>query len=179
MDYHQVVQEILDDYDFIAITERMDESLVVMKILLNLTMDEIVYSKPARSAGSFSNGPEGRPCVYLIPSFLTPGMTRYLESSEWRTRIEGDELLYQAAYRSLDRTIEALGRDRVERTLARFRKAQAYAQSRCEGKVVGMCNEEGRAIPKDNRTCYIWAEGCDYQCLNSMTFPPELIKEVG
>ena len=56
LDYHKVVQDILNDYDFIAITERMDESLVVMKILLNLTLDEILYSKPARSAGSFSNG---------------------------------------------------------------------------------------------------------------------------
>lgn len=179
LDYDDVVQEILDEYDFIAITERMDESLVVMKMLLNLTLEEIMYTKPARSAGSFSNGPEGRPCVYLIPSFLTPGMSEFLESSDWKTRIKGDELLYQAAYRSLDRTIHALGRDKVERTLAQFKKAQAYAQEQCAGQIRGMCNDEGRPIPKEQRTCYIWSEGCDYQCLNSMLWPPELIQEVG
>ncbi|KAL3912263.1 MAG: hypothetical protein SGILL_006952 [Bacillariaceae sp.] len=138
LDYHQVVQEILKDYDFIAITERMDESLVVMKMLLNLSLEEILYTKAARSAGSFSNGPEGRPCVYLTPSFLTPAMTEYLESSDWKTRIKGDELLYQAAYKSLDRTIDALGRPKVERTLAQFKKAQAHVQEKCEGQVRGI-----------------------------------------
>jgi Galactose-3-O-sulfotransferase len=177
LDYPAVVQEILDDYDFIAVTERMDESLIVMKFLLNLTLKEILYVKPSRTAGSFSNGYSDRPCVYLVPSFVTPGMERYFESPEWKKRIVGDELLYRAANKSLDRTIDALGRDRVERTVQQFKKAQAYVQQQCKGKIRSMCDEGGKVVPRENRTCYIWAEGCDYQCIDSLTFPPELLVE--
>jgi hypothetical protein len=174
LDYHTVVQEILDDYDFVGVTERMDESLIVMKFLLNLTLKEILYVKPARTAGSFSNGFPDRPCVYLVPSFVTPGIGKYFESPEWKKRIEGDELLYRAANKSLDRTIDALGRDRVERTMRQFNKAQAFVQEQCKGKVRSMCDEGGKVVPIQNRTCYIWGEGCDYQCLNALTLPPWL-----
>jgi hypothetical protein len=177
LDYQSVVQEILDEYDFIGVTERMDESLIVMKFLLNLTLKEILYAKPSRTAGSFSNGFPDRPCVYLVPSFVTPGIGKYFESPEWKKRIEGDELLYRAANKSLDRTIDALGRDRVERTLQQFKKAQAYVQQQCKGKVHGMCDEGGKVIPLENRTCYIWGEGCDYQCINALAFPPGLLQE--
>jgi hypothetical protein len=174
LNYHAVVQEILDDYDFIGVTERMDESLIVMKFLLNLTLKEILYVKPARTSGSFSNGYIDRPCVYLIPSFVTPGIEKYFESPEWKKRIEGDELLYRAANKSLDRTIDAIGRDRVERAMQQFNKAQAYVQEQCEGKVRSMCDDGGKVVPPGNRTCYIWGEGCDYQCINDLTLPPEL-----
>ncbi|KAG7351972.1 galactose-3-O-sulfotransferase [Nitzschia inconspicua] len=177
LNYTAVVEDILDAYDFIGITERMDESLIVLKYLLNLTIEEILYVKPARTAGSFSNGFEDRPCVYLIPSFVTPKVAAYFESPEWKRRVAGDELLYRAANKSLDRTIDALGRDRVERTMEQFKRAQAYVQEQCKGKVRSMCDEGGAVIPPKNRTCYIWGEGCDYQCLNSLRIPPELLIE--
>jgi Galactose-3-O-sulfotransferase len=177
LDYPAVVQEILNDYDFIGVTERMDESLIAMKYLLNLTLKEILYAKPARTAGSFSNGYSDRPCTYLIPSFLTPGMEKYFKSPEWKKRIEGDELLYRAANKSLDRTLDAIGRDRVERTMQQFKKGQTYVQQQCQGKIRSMCDEGGKVVPRENRTCYIWAEGCDYQCINALTFPPELLVE--
>ena len=79
--YHDIVTEILQTYDFIAVTERMDDSLVVMKFLLGLTLEDILYVAPSRTAGSFSNGPrtkdDYRPCIYIVPSFLTPGMEHF------------------------------------------------------------------------------------------------------
>eukprot|EP00546_Thalassionema_frauenfeldii_P019216 CAMPEP_0178900482 /NCGR_PEP_ID=MMETSP0786-20121207/3498_1 /TAXON_ID=186022 /ORGANISM="Thalassionema frauenfeldii, Strain CCMP 1798" /LENGTH=166 /DNA_ID=CAMNT_0020571491 /DNA_START=525 /DNA_END=1022 /DNA_ORIENTATION=+ len=50
-----IIRDILDDYNFIAVMERMDESLVVFQMLLGLTTKEILYTR-ARSSGSFSNG---------------------------------------------------------------------------------------------------------------------------
>jgi hypothetical protein len=175
LDYANVVREILDEYDFIAVTERMDESLVVMKFLLNLTLEEILYIKPARSSGSFSNGLKDRKCVYIHPTFITRGVANYLQSGDWKARVEGDELLYQAAYKSLDRTIDYIGRDQVERDVSRLKRLQRYATEHCEGKVRSMCDDGGRPIAIPNRTCYIWGEGCDYQCLNSLSIPPELL----
>jgi len=42
-DYQMAIESILRQYEFLAITERMDESLVVMQLLLNLTTHEILY----------------------------------------------------------------------------------------------------------------------------------------
>ncbi len=64
--YPKVVQDVLQEYDFIAILERFDESLVALKMILNLDFEEILYVKD-RSEGSFSNGDKRRPCVYLLP----------------------------------------------------------------------------------------------------------------
>jgi hypothetical protein len=161
-----LVSTATDEYDFIAVTERMDESLVVWKLLLNLDFYDIMYIK-ARSSGTFSNGDaaKGRPCVYLVPSFLTPGMQEFFESKEWKDSNAMDILLYQAAYQSLDNTVEALGKERVQKELALFYEAQALASAFCEGKVRGFCTPGGTLIPPGKRTCVVWGEGCDFDCL--------------
>lgn len=179
LNYTQIVGEILDNYDFIAVTERMDESLVAFKILLGLSVEEVLYAKASRSAGSFSNSEpaETRPCMYLIPSFLTDGMRDFFytphKNDRWIEYSRGDALLNHAASESLDRTIdEVFGRERFERELTEFRNALAYAQAICMSEpdlVLGLCDEAGRSVSNDpNRTttCYIWSEGCDHKCLN-------------
>jgi hypothetical protein len=51
----QLVMEIIDQFDFIALVERMDESLVVMKLLFGLEdKDMIVLS--AKSSGGYDDG---------------------------------------------------------------------------------------------------------------------------
>lgn len=172
IDYSEIVQKILDDYDFIAVTERMDESLVAMKLLLGLSVEEILYAKKSRSAGSFSNGIETRPCMYLIPSFLTTHMKDFFytpgKNQQWLEFSRGDALLHKAASASLDRTIdEVFGRERFRRELAEFQNALAYAQAICASEpdlVLSMCDEGGNRVRKT--TCYIWGEGCDHKCLN-------------
>jgi hypothetical protein len=156
----------LDEYDFIAITERMDESLIVFKLLLGLDLYDILYIK-ARSAGTFSNGPAVRPCIYLIPAFLTPGMEEFFESKEWKNSNAIDILLYKAAYKSLDNTIEALGKALVQRELEEFHKAQELAADYCRDQVKEFCTPGGNLTPRNERTCVIWGEGCDFACLNN------------
>lgn len=161
----QVVQDILNSYDFVAVTERMDESLVALQMLLNLTTNEILYTR-ARSSGTFSNGPPKQPCVYIQPSFATPGMKEYLASPEWQHIIRGDLLLYEAAQASLDRTIEALGYDEFQRNLQILKAALQRAENYCQGRVRTSCSDGGDRIP--TTTCYIWDEGCDHECLDEL-----------
>jgi hypothetical protein len=143
--------------------ERMNESLVALKLLLNLTLEEILYVKPSRTSGSFSNGPrtdkDWRPCIYLIPSFLTSSMKTYFYGNtntntnsnskttrtssnkndnvingneHWIEFIKGDLLLYQAVNKSLDRTInEIFGRELFDTHLKEFELAQKYANTIC------------------------------------------------
>jgi hypothetical protein len=190
LDYPKIVMDILENYDFIAVMERMDESLVALKLLLGLTIEEILYVKASRSAGSFSNGPirDGRPCLYLIPSFLTPGIQDFLytpgANDRWMEYTKGDRLLHRAANQSLNRTIDdVFGRDRFETELREFQNAQHYANAICTAApalVLSMCDDHGKSVvtdPNRTTTCYIWGEGCDHKCLNERV-PHPLPREI-
>mmetsp|Transcript_22335 Transcript_22335/g.32984 ORF Transcript_22335/g.32984 Transcript_22335/m.32984 type:complete len:445 (-) Transcript_22335:20-1354(-) len=160
----QVVQEILDGYNFIAVTERMDESLVVFMYLLDLDLYDILYIK-ARASGSFTNGPveKGRACIYITPSFLTPTMSDFFESEEWKSSNAIDISLYKAIYKSLDNTITTI--PEFQQKLNDFQELQKIADQFCQDKVISWCTDGGSFIPKEERTCVLWAEGCDFDCL--------------
>jgi hypothetical protein len=162
----KMVAEILEDYNFIAVMERMDESLVVLQMLLGLTTREILYTR-ARSGGSFSNGWQGRPCFYIMPSFVSEGMKEYFASEEYQNAIKYDMMVFQAVHKSLDRTIESLG-DEFSKNLAALKRGLKLAQSHCQGRIRPMCSPGGEPIPPANRTCYIWAEGCDHDCIDDL-----------
>lgn len=145
----------------------MDESLVVMKMLLNLTTKDILYTK-ARESGGWSTHIPQRPCVRIPPSYVSPGMREYFASPKWRKVIESDLLLYKAAQASLDRTIEALGKDKFQTNLVEFETALQKANTHCEGRVLPACSSGGIRIPAEENSCYIWGEACDYECLNDL-----------
>jgi hypothetical protein len=166
VEHRDVVRDILDDYDFLAVTERLDESLVALQMLLNLTTREILYSARARSSGTFSFGGRARPCLYISPSFVTPGMRDFFASAEWQRSIAGDLLLYQAANESLDRTIASLGREVFARNLQVYRVALVQAAAHCRGRVHTLCTDGG--VHQTNTSCYIWGEGCDHECLGDL-----------
>ena len=165
-DINLAVDKILRHYNFIAITERLEESLIVMKLLLNLDMEDILYMS-AKKHGSFTTGPRTHPCVYIVPSFLTPGMKDFFQSDYWKDYIRADQRLYDAAVHSLDNTIEALGRQRVTEELERFRVARQFAQEKCESRTVYRCNSKGEFSQK-NSTCYLWDIGCGHACLDEI-----------
>jgi hypothetical protein len=83
-----IVKEILSKYNFIAITARMDESLVLLKQLLDLQMGDILYMS-TKTHGSFTTGPGTSPCIYIVPSFLTYGMNEFFESQYWKNYTRG------------------------------------------------------------------------------------------
>ena len=167
VNHNRVVQDILSSYNFIGVTERMDESLLVLQTLLNLTTREILYTR-ARSSGSFSVGIQPHSCKFIFPSFVTPGMQEYFASKEWKRTIRGDQLLYDAVNASLDRTIDALGRTEFERKLKDFRVLLARAQAHCEVRLIPLCGPGGKR--NDETSCYIWGEGCDHECLQDFVF---------
>ncbi len=59
------VGDILKDYDFIGITERMDETLVVLSLLLDLPLSDVLYLK-AKGSGGFDDGRHNKKCVYIV-----------------------------------------------------------------------------------------------------------------
>jgi Galactose-3-O-sulfotransferase len=158
-----VIQGIVEGYDFLAVTERFDESMVVLQLLTSASLASVMYL-PAKRGGGYDDGGGKRSCVRIPshPANLTPGMAKYLESSHWRAKVQYDQLLFRVANRSLDRTIdETIGRPVFERQLAKYVKAQRLASERCLSQTVFPCDDEGRYR---NDTDCLWNDSGTYAC---------------
>mmetsp|Transcript_32983 Transcript_32983/g.75980 ORF Transcript_32983/g.75980 Transcript_32983/m.75980 type:complete len:324 (-) Transcript_32983:405-1376(-) len=68
---------ILNDYDFVGITERMDESLVALQMLLRLNVTDILYLS-AKTRGGFDDGGYNNTCVYIVRIFSQECVKRLL-----------------------------------------------------------------------------------------------------
>jgi hypothetical protein len=166
----QAANTIMKQYDFMAITERFDESMVVLQMLLrshNVTLGDILYFK-AKSQGGYDDGGHNGQCTYIQPSNLTPGMKEYLAGSEWKELNKWDEAFYEAANRSLDMTIDRLGRSEVERRVELYRWAQGLVQERCHSRAKFPCTSEGiKRIPNETN-CLFMDSGCAYECIDEV-----------
>jgi len=163
---------IMRGYDFIGITERMDESLVVMMMLLRLKISDMLYIK-AKSSGGFDDGAFNNTCTYIVPSFLSPGMKSYFKSDHYAERSLGDWILYRAANKSLDMTIDQLGPAKVEERLKQFRAAQKVASDKCSLGIRYPCSVGGVRQPyrthfSEHTDCLWLDSACGYECLDSL-----------
>jgi hypothetical protein len=168
------VWNTLDNYDFILVTERMDESLVAMALSMGLTVGDVLVtaSKVAGSRYHFARYAHNViKCLPTVKSFVSPKVRKFLDSDEWRAMNYGDFLLHQAASLSLDLTIERLGRDRFDRALTTYRRLRALEIVECAPHVKFPCSDEGHAQPElSKRSCYIPTLdfGCGYKCIDKL-----------
>jgi hypothetical protein len=160
----QLVNGILQSYNFIGITERMDESYVALAMLLRLPMSDVMYLS-AKTSGGYDDGVSGH-CTYIQPSFVSDGMREFFEGDEWQAKVRHDRSLFQAANRSLDLTIDRLGRSSFERNLRLFREAQKAAHDRCLESTVFPCDRDGNFFPPDRTDCAFSDYGCGFECLD-------------
>jgi hypothetical protein len=170
----QNVRNTVNNYDFIIVTERMDESLVAMALSLGLDVGDVLVtaSKVAGSRYHFARYAHNvLKCLPTVKSFVGKKVQEFLDSDEWRAMNYGDLLLHQAANQSLDRTIERLGRDRLDRALTKYRRLQALETEQCAQHVNFPCSNEGEAQPKlSKRSCYLpfFDFGCGYKCIDKL-----------
>lgn len=158
----KTVQSILDGYDFVGVQEFMDESLVVLKMILGLDLTDILYVS-SKSQGSFDDL-----CSYIVPTFVSPGMKEYFNSSVFQERFSVDQILYTAAVRSLHVTIHnSLGLAEFNQELQQYRRAKELVSSYCPPAPV--CDAAGRKSGK-NANCLQWDLGCGYKCVESPEF---------
>ena len=168
-----IQKDVFDEYHFILITERMDESLAVMQLLFGFERtDLIVLSSKRKSNGSHYYAHWDGACHKISSSFSSnqDGETvqTFLEEDFPRRNNNYDFLLYAAANRSLDLTIDALGRDLVERTLQELRHLRELAENRCQEKAIFPCSQDGTyQIEKSN--CYDRDWGCGHACVDQIS----------
>jgi hypothetical protein len=168
----QNVAQVMNGYNFIAVVERMDESLVALQLLLGLDVTDILYLSPAKEMGSYDrrsmkDGSRRRQwrCVRLALFNRTQELDAYFESTEWFAKNYGDYLLYAAANMSLDRTILDLGLVRFSRALVEYRALKRTAMETCRTLAIFPCSSNGTdQYEASRKSCYTEDEGCGYPC---------------
>ena len=164
------LQNILDSYDFIGVTERLDESLVALSFLLDLPLAHFLYLS-AKGKGGFDAGGNNATCYYIPPSFVSPGMRTFMATPTFQQHVQWDHLFHQAAHASLDRTIrETIGSAVFAERLRQFRYAQRVAQETCRARTVFPCSAENEGKPRPpNETDCLWKDsGCGHHCLDEV-----------
>jgi hypothetical protein len=159
---------ILDEYNFIGITERMDESAVVLMMLLDLNMSDILFLS-AKGKGGYDDAGHAGKCTFIWKGFVTPAMQEFFESNEWQARVKADMALYQAANRSLDLTIDRLGRAKFQEYLAKYLHAKQVLVHRCLSTVVFPCDEGGNRHERNETDCLWKDSGCGTSCLDQVS----------
>jgi len=166
MDPIKAANKILAEFNFIGISERMDESAVVLMMLLDLPMSDVLYLSAKGSGGYDDAGGRGA-CTMIWKSFLSPGMKEFFASDVWSKRNVYDLEFYRAANASMDLTIDLLGRDAFEANLQKYRHALEIAAERCLPTTMP-CDEGGNYHNEEETDC-IWKDsGCGIACLDKV-----------
>jgi hypothetical protein len=161
------LEQLLESYDFLGVSERMDESLVVLQLLLGLETQDILYLS-TKTSGSYEFVPGQQKCVFIQTSHtqITPEMKESFYSEDFELFLQADVLVYQAINASLDRTIERLGRDRVDKALKRLQWAQRLAQDTCGAVTRFPCSAQGEREPVTD--CLQQDVACGCKCLDQV-----------
>ena len=154
------VEEVLQDFNFIGISgSRLDESLVVLSILLKISFKDMLYLHNRRESGGYSHGRVENRCFKILKRNTTEAMQEYLRSKKWKAKIFGDELLYRAANDSLDKTIEVIGRGLVEMRLREYKDFKNRMDIACGDADCGLCSNIGGLrddlFTKQNPKCHL------------------------
>eukprot|EP00586_Coscinodiscus_wailesii_P012460 CAMPEP_0172508102 /NCGR_PEP_ID=MMETSP1066-20121228/209202_1 /TAXON_ID=671091 /ORGANISM="Coscinodiscus wailesii, Strain CCMP2513" /LENGTH=560 /DNA_ID=CAMNT_0013285931 /DNA_START=466 /DNA_END=2148 /DNA_ORIENTATION=+ len=162
------IDQVLETYDFIGLVERMDESLVALRLLMGLEATDILYVN-AKSAGGYDDGSFKKKCYKIKKSFISPAVREFLDSHQLQTGIVGDRMLHEAVSRKLDATIEELGVDRFQAALGEHKFLMNKAKEECAHKIIFPCSEKGvRQKEESALNCYRADAGCGYPCLNDI-----------
>jgi len=178
-DARHVMQSIVDDFDFIAVTERMDESAVVLAMLLRIPLSDVLYLAAKQQGGydDAGGGDNRLTCKVITPTNVTRDMQAVLDGDVWQTKSQYDLLLYEAANRSLDRTIDTvLGRDAFEQNLQKYMDAVRLAKDRCLSKTVFPCDQDGKYHPPPETDCLWNDSACGGDCLDEIADQLDLWK---
>lgn len=168
-DAHTILHGLLLHYDFVGIAERMDESLAVLSLLWHLQPGDVVVL-PSKTSGGYDDGKFRKTC-HFIPATpkLSDTVRQYLHQNH--SRDNWDYLLYAAANRSLDWTIERLGTVTVQQRVEQIQKLQKRAVATCESQAVYPCAGTGqRQWTKSQQSCYVDDTGCGHVCVDSVVY---------
>jgi hypothetical protein len=141
---------VLQEYNFLMVVERLEESLVVLALLTGLSLQQLLVAS-AKQSGSYILARIGRTvgiCQRKQRYQVSSGVQAYLESPEWLWMNYADYVLHSAANASLDRTIdETIGRHEFDEALKDYKRLQQHVIQYCGEERLGSgCTQTGETI---------------------------------
>ena len=148
----------------VLVTERMDESLVALALLLGVDVGNVLV-QPSKVSGASFYYIHGK-CRAMVSAQKFASVQKYIEGNGWRAINYGDYLLHAAASRSLDLTIASL-QPEFDKAMTRYRKLKSLAEAKCVNETVYPCSPQG--IPQADLaklSCYDKDAGCGHRCVD-------------
>ena len=142
------VRHIMSFYDFIGVVERMEESLVALKMLLNLDHRDILHVNAKNSSVAYDPIAQEK---RLSHNNLSPAIKNYL-ANEFVEKNRYDFKLYEKVNQALDNTIRSLNATEFAHNLAVHKYLMMKATALCIHSTV----------------CYWRDNGCGFECLDSL-----------
>jgi hypothetical protein len=164
-DSARVLNEIFTNYNLIGVTERFDETVVVLQMLLGLNATDVMYLS-TKASGGYDDGRTENKCTFIQKSFISPRMQEYFDSEEWQEVIYWDSVLHRVANYTLDKTIDHLGRGDFQRKLAAFQSLKEEVDRSCASTVRLPCSSTGVKRNTDKTDCIYDDMGCGFECMD-------------
>jgi hypothetical protein len=174
----QIKSLIIDQYDFIGVTERLPESLAVMTLLWNLHPTDVIVLSTKKSLPKnedannngvvYDDGGGKHICKKILSPPIHPTVRKYLNSKSYINK-QTDYLLYYAVNESLDRTIQVLGPTIVQERMILISKLQRLAEIHCQHdeRTIFPCSSDGIYQGElSSKSCYVQDAGCGHECVN-------------
>jgi hypothetical protein len=161
-----IQRHVIQSYRFIGLLERKFESLAVMKLLWGLETEDLIVLS-AKKSGGYDDGRFDGSCVRIQPSPkpLSPFLGGYIKDGFEKENI--DFLLYAMVNQTLDRTIQSLGTDTVDREVEKLKALQTLAEDTCQTIAVFPCSPNGTLqLDAALRDCYWSDSGCGHACVD-------------
>jgi Sulfotransferase family len=159
------IVHIFQNYDFLAVSERMEESIVVLSLLMQVPIADVIVLS-SKESGGYDDGLSKNGCVKIRKKWSTPKIDDYMQRQFLNHNF--DYLLYQIANASLDKTIHALGRDKVDAGIQLYRTLQSKNENICFQKAIFPCP---KVLPNhtylSRRDCYSQDSGCGHKCTDT------------
>jgi hypothetical protein len=95
-------------------------------------------------------------------------MKDWFYSDEFEAYTEADVLVYKAVNRSLDLTIDSLGREKVEKAVRDLQIANSLAQEQCS-HVRFPCSSDGKVQTETDCLIPDMGIGCGYKCIDEVS----------
>jgi hypothetical protein len=149
------LKNLMAQYTFVGVTERMSESLVVMRYVLGLpSWCGLLFLPTKVSTGKPHKDDIGVTFVPHVPLAQQPPAVRdFAASEEFRAKMASDRELHAAVNAKLDWWIDKIGRGTFIRQVADFERILHASQEQCAHK-------------ESASTCYWNDNGCGYPCLD-------------
>jgi len=167
MNVNKTAIKILQEYNFVGLVEMLDESLVVMRLLLDLDPKDIIYL-PSKQMGAYALGSYDGECSHIYKKFTTPKVDEFLGSEEWEKDNELDYALVEVTKRSIFATIQTIGEETFQNALKEHKALLQQAKDTCINEFTYPCTEEGERIPNQKTSCYWNDIGCGHECIDNL-----------